>query len=196
MVNKRVPDWLNSSLWSSPGPQPSVQSPSSSPTPLNEDDNRSTRSATKSSTVTVNAVKAGGSANDGELTVERPGSMTAAPAVVRAETRHGPPRAKAEIRDPLSSSSNYHSDDENGSSASSTTTSASAAAAAAISSAEDISRQAQLCQEVNSMFWCLFVGLDLSMASKLHVILCKFVLILSGINVISLLDCLKSPQIY
>ncbi|XP_004247865.1 uncharacterized protein [Solanum lycopersicum] len=149
MVNKRVPDWLNSSLWSSPGPQPSVQSPSSSPTPLNEDDNRSTRSATKSSTVTVNAVKAGGSANDGELTVERPGSMTAAPAVVRAETRHGPPRAKAEIRDPLSSSSNYHSDDENGSSASSTMTSASAAAAAAISSAEDISRQAQLCQELS-----------------------------------------------
>ncbi|KAK6781237.1 hypothetical protein RDI58_023421 [Solanum bulbocastanum] len=150
MVNKRVPDWLNSSLWSAPGPQPSVQSPSSSPTPLNDDDDRSTRSATKSSTVTVNAVKAGGSASDGEFTVERPGYLTAAPAVIRAETRHVPTRVKAEIRDPLSSNSNYHSDDENGSSASSTTTSASAAAAAAaISSAEDISRQAQLCQELS-----------------------------------------------
>lgn len=145
MVNKRVPDWLNSSLWSSPGPKSPVQSPPPSPAQLNDDDNRSTRSATKSSTVSVNAVKAG-SASEGE-----PGSMTSAPAVIRAETRHVPTRAKAEIRDPLSSSSNYHSDDENGSSPSSTTTSASAAAAAAaaISSAEDISRQAQLCQEVN-----------------------------------------------
>lgn len=181
MVNKRVPDWLNSSLWSSPGPQTSVQSPSTSPAPLNDDDDddRSIRSATKSSTATVNAVKAGGSASDGEFTVERPGSMTSAPAVIRPETRHVPTRAKAEIRDPLSSSSNYHSDDENGSSASSTTTSASAAAAAAaISSAEDISRQAQLCQEVNSMFCCLFVGLYLSMASNLHVFYDKFVLLL------------------
>ncbi|XP_009610516.1 uncharacterized protein LOC107801189 [Nicotiana tabacum] len=149
MVNKRVPDWLNSSLWSSPSPQqPSVQSPSPSPAPLNDDDddatsNRSsTRSATKSS-----AVKSLGSASGGEFPVER----TEAPPVIRAETRHVPARAKAEIRDPLNSSSNlYHSDDENGSSASSTTTSASAAAAAAaISSAEDISRQAQLFQELS-----------------------------------------------
>ncbi|KAK4356837.1 hypothetical protein RND71_022447 [Anisodus tanguticus] len=137
MANKRVPDWLNSSLWSSPGPQQSsVQSPYPSLTPLNDDDatNRSTRSATKSSVATVNAVKA-------EFPVERPS----------APTRHVATRAKQEIRDPLSSSSNnYHSDDDNGSSASSTTTSASAAAvAAAISSAEDISRQAQLCQELS-----------------------------------------------
>lgn len=159
MVNKRVPDWLNSSLWSSPSPQqPSVQSPSPSPAPLNDDDddatsNRSsTRSATKSS-----AVKSLGSASGGEFPVER----TEAPPVIRAETRHVPARAKAEIRDPLNSSSNlYHSDDENGSSASSTTTSASAAAAAAaISSAEDISRQAQLFQEVNSTsFYMLHIN--------------------------------------
>ncbi|CAN4120807.1 unnamed protein product [Withania somnifera] len=128
MVNKRVPDWLNSSLWSSPGPQQSsVQSPSTSP--INED----------------NAAKS--IKDDSFVTVERPGSVTSAPAVIRPETRHVAARAKPEIRDPLSSRSdnNYHSDDENGSSASSTTTSASAA----VSSAEDISRQAQLCQELS-----------------------------------------------
>lgn len=127
MVNKRVPDWLNSSLWSSPAPQQSSAQPPS-PSPLNED----------------NAVKVSGSASGDDNAVK-------APVVIRAESKHAPTRAnKAETRDPLGCSSGncYHSDDENGSSASSTTSSAAAAAAAAVSSAEDISRQAQLFQEV------------------------------------------------
>ncbi|KAM3327139.1 TBC1 domain family member 13 [Capsicum chacoense] len=128
MVNKRVPDWLNSSLWSSPAPQQSSAQPPS-PSPLNED----------------NAVKVSGSASGDDNAVK-------APVVIRAESKHAPTRAnKAETRDPLSGSSGicYHSDDENGSSASSTTSSAAAAAAAAVSSAEDISRQAQLFQELS-----------------------------------------------
>ncbi|XP_055811210.1 uncharacterized protein LOC129880956 [Solanum dulcamara] len=121
MAKNHVPDWLNNSLWSSRTPaKNSIDS---------EDINRSTNSAVKSS------VRA-------ESSVNRSVPMPP-PAVIKVEPRPVPTSSpKAEIVAHLNSSSNCRSDGENGSSASSTTTSG-------ISSTEDISRQAQLSQELS-----------------------------------------------
>uniref|UniRef100_A0A5B7B7J3 Putative TBC1 domain family member 13 n=1 Tax=Davidia involucrata TaxID=16924 RepID=A0A5B7B7J3_DAVIN len=104
MVKKRVPDWLNSSLWSSTPPP---------------DDDRFNRYASKSTTTTTSKFTTTYAA--AEPPVEPP-VLVPPPAVARQE----PP--KPEVRDPLSNN-------DNGSSAT--------------SSAEEISRQAQLLQELS-----------------------------------------------
>nr|GMC73234.1 TBC1 domain family member 13 [Ipomoea batatas] len=145
MVKKQVPDWLNSSLWSSPASPPPIESPppqrqqqqpSTPPrSTLRGEDaaNRPSRSSPKSTNYSS------------ESAVERP-AIAVPPPAIRTEAR----RTKAEIRDPLSSNNNnynYNSDEDNVSSTGSSTTSPSLAAGG--SSAEDISRQAQLCQELS-----------------------------------------------
>ncbi|WMV31384.1 hypothetical protein MTR67_024769 [Solanum verrucosum] len=130
MAKNHVPDWLNNSLWSSRSPPPQQSLTPAKTSIDSEDMNRSTNSAVKSS---VSA----------ESSVNMPVPMPP-PAVIRAEPRPVPPPSpKVEIIGPLnSSSSNCRSDGEDGSSASSTATSG-------ISSTEDISRQAQLSQELS-----------------------------------------------
>uniref|UniRef100_A0A5B7B489 Putative TBC1 domain family member 13 n=1 Tax=Davidia involucrata TaxID=16924 RepID=A0A5B7B489_DAVIN len=109
MMKKRVPDWLNSSLWSS--------------TPPPEDD-RLNRDASKSTTTTTAATSSTSKSTPSsaaESPVEPPVPVSP-PAAVRRE----PP--KPEIRDPLSNNDNRSS---------------------ASSSAEEISRQSQLLQELS-----------------------------------------------
>lgn len=131
MAKNHVPDWLNNSLWSSRTPaKTSIDS---------EDMNRSTNSSVKSSV-------------SSECSVNMPVPMPP-PAVIKVEPRPvSTSSPKADIVGHLNSSSNCRSDGENGSSASSTTTSG-------ISSTEDISRQAQLSQEVTnfSLFYTLII---------------------------------------
>lgn len=131
MVKKSVPDWLNSSLWSTP--QPPSPTATSKPYP--------------SDPIT-----------DPPLPIPPPAPST-------SSVDHG----KAEVRDPLSSTgtsnyatnitttvaNHYYSDDENGSSSANSTTSASGAGVHSIAPspspplvAEDISRKAQILQEV------------------------------------------------
>lgn len=132
MAKNHVPDWLNNSLWSSRSPSPQQSLTPAETSIDSEDMTRSKNSAVKSSVSAESPVN---------LPVPMP-----PPAVIRAETRPvPPPRPKAEIVGPLNgnNSSNCCSDGENGSSASCTTTSG-------ISSTEDISRQAQLSQEVTN----------------------------------------------
>lgn len=135
MVKRQVPDWLNSSLWSSPAPpaeapSPLLQQQPSAPPPsaIRGEDaaDRPSRSVTKST-------KTGA-----DYPVERP-VIPAPPPAIKTDAR----RHKVEIRDPLCGN-NYNSDEDNESSARSSTTSASPAAASSL--AEDFSRQAQLCQ--------------------------------------------------
>uniref|UniRef100_M1BAC5 RabGAP/TBC domain-containing protein n=1 Tax=Solanum tuberosum TaxID=4113 RepID=M1BAC5_SOLTU len=130
MAKNHVPDWLNNSLWSSRSPPPQQSLTPAKTSIDSEDMNRSTNSVVKSSVSTESSVN---------MPVPVP-----PPAVIRAEPRPVPPPSpKVEIIGPLnSSSSNCRSDGENGSSDSSTTTSG-------ISSTEDISRQAQLSQELS-----------------------------------------------
>ncbi|XP_004239858.1 uncharacterized protein [Solanum lycopersicum] len=131
MAKNHVPDWLNNSLWSSRSPSPQQSLTPAETSIDSEDMTRSKNSAVKSSVSAESPVN---------LPVPMP-----PPAVIRAETRPvPPPRPKAEIVGPLNgnNSSNCCSDGENGSSASCTTTSG-------ISSTEDISRQAQLSQELS-----------------------------------------------
>lgn len=164
MVKKQVPDWLNSSLWSSPAPPPPIESPppqqrqQQPPTPprstLRGEDaaNRPSRSSPKSANYSS------------ESAVERP-VIPVPPPVIRTEGR----RTKAEIRDPLSSNNNnntYNSDEDNASSTGSSTTPPSLAAVG--SSADDISRQAQLCQEVYfSLYLCFSSGFSYSRGNSL-----------------------------
>lgn len=121
MVKKQVPDWLNSSLWSTappppPSPTPQVPSPPQ-PSPPPDDDvyNRPTRlsSAATSTDFPVDS------------------SVPVAPPAVTKP----PEPVKAEIRDPLCGSDSVSDHEYNGSSTS--------------SSVEDISRQAQLLQEIS-----------------------------------------------
>ncbi|KAK2975208.1 hypothetical protein RJ640_022100 [Escallonia rubra] len=113
MVKKRVPDWLNSSLWSPPPPPPQD--------PVSRYDSKSSATTESASSSTAAA------AND--VVVLDPPVPVPPPSLIRAE----PP--KAELRDPLSSAD----ENDNGSSA----------AASNSSSAEDMSRQAQLSQELS-----------------------------------------------
>lgn len=122
MVKKQVPDWLNSSLWSTappPPPSPTPQAPSPPQPSLPPDDevyNRPTRSSSAASST------------DFPVGSSVP---VAPPAVTKP-----PEPVKAEIRDPLRGSDSVSDHEYNGSSTS--------------SSVEDISRQAQLLQEVIS----------------------------------------------
>ncbi|KAH6767917.1 Ypt/Rab-GAP domain of gyp1p superfamily protein [Perilla frutescens var. frutescens] len=127
MVKKGVPDWLNSSVWSTPNPPPS-------PPP---------KESVKPSAAPV---------------VEPPPPVPP-PEPPTTSYVHATSAAKAEIRDPLSStygsnSSVCHSDEENGSSSANSSASGGGAAAAVAPApsppaAEIISRQAQLSQELS-----------------------------------------------
>ncbi|XAR62559.1 hypothetical protein NMG60_11017365 [Bertholletia excelsa] len=128
MVKKAVPDWLNSSLWSS--------SPHPPPPPSNEDQHhRPNRYASKSvSTAPATVTTATSSSSLGDKSAIISVSVNAqspvqqpAPVPPPAAARPEPP--KVEIRDPLSNNS------DNGSSGG--------------PSAEDISRQALLLQELS-----------------------------------------------
>lgn len=127
MVNKRVPEWLNSSMWSSPpvtasSPPPKSRSQSSpSQSPSHED--RIGNHTSKSSTVTyVNA-----SVNE---TRESPSVIiTKSPSESVTESVKEAPVTRTEVRDPLARSGS--SDNE-------------------ISPREDASRQAQLLEEVRN----------------------------------------------
>ncbi|KAI3469997.1 hypothetical protein Pfo_026660 [Paulownia fortunei] len=124
MMKKRVPDWLNSSLWSSPQPPPSPP-----PTPHN-----APAIAEPPVPIPPPAVA---------RPSEHPGSSSA-----YAHT------TKGENRDPLSgnygnNTNVYNSDDENGSSSANSTASAGGASGAAAPPAEDISRQAQILHELS-----------------------------------------------
>ncbi|CAI9117686.1 OLC1v1019137C1 [Oldenlandia corymbosa var. corymbosa] len=158
---KRVPDWLNSSLWSSPSPQPP---PASSPPSTqssrpqlshdDEDDAVADRSA-KSSPVT----SAKPSMLKPDASVYDPPSKGPVPVQPPLAVRAEPP-AKVEIRDPLSGY--YSSEDEegNGYNGASVAAAEPSPAVVAVSSAapatrgtnynaDDISRQAQLLQEIS-----------------------------------------------
>ncbi|KAK6161747.1 hypothetical protein DH2020_005128 [Rehmannia glutinosa] len=122
MMKKRVPDWLNSSLWSSPQPPPS-------PPPTPHD----------AAAITEPSVP------NPPPAVERP-SETPVSSSVHAHA------TKAETRDPLSgtygnNASVCNSDEENGGSSANSTASAAGAFGAAPPAVEDISRQAQILQE-------------------------------------------------
>ncbi|KAG8369645.1 hypothetical protein BUALT_Bualt14G0035200 [Buddleja alternifolia] len=131
MAKKRVPDWLNSSLWSS-----SQSPPSPPPTPHD---------------ISMNSA----SAAIAEPPVPMPPVAVARPSEpLGSSSAYAGTAAKGEIRDPLSSHVNntsvYHSDEENGrSSANSTTSAGGGSTAAALPAAEDISRQAQILQELS-----------------------------------------------
>ncbi|KAK2999547.1 hypothetical protein RJ639_023607 [Escallonia herrerae] len=114
MVKKRVPDWLNSSLWSPPPPPPQD--------PVSRYDSKSATAAAASTTSSTAAAAK-------DVVVLDPPIPVPPPSLIRPE----PP--KAELRDPLSSSD----ENNNGSSA----------AASNSSSAEDMSRRAQLSQELS-----------------------------------------------
>ncbi|CAH9080142.1 unnamed protein product [Cuscuta europaea] len=138
MVKKQVPDWLNSSLWSSPIPPAETPSPPHHqqppvhpPSTIRGDDtaNRPSRAANKSTNTVT------------DYPVDRP-VIPMPPPTIRTDAR----RHKAEIRDSVGSNV-YNSDEDNASSAGSSTTSVSHAVASSL--ADDISRQAQLCQELS-----------------------------------------------
>ncbi|KAL8048462.1 hypothetical protein ABFX02_07G067900 [Erythranthe guttata] len=134
MVNKRVPDWLNSSLWSSPQPPPSPPPPS----PL--------------SAVAI---------SDPPLLIPPPASAIARPSEPPPSSTSSSPYAhapKGENRDPLTSSyanntSVYCTDDDedDGSPSYSSPSNGgdSGAAAPPPPAAQDVSRQAQILQELS-----------------------------------------------
>ncbi|KAI3826636.1 hypothetical protein L1987_00686 [Smallanthus sonchifolius] len=122
MVNKRVPEWLNSSMWSSPTSPPPPKSPSqSSPSQSPSHEDRIGNHTSKSATVT----SSNSYVNE---TRESPPS----PVLVRpkspSKAGSAGPAPRTEVRDPLVSSGS--SDNE-------------------ISPREDASRQAQLLQELS-----------------------------------------------
>ncbi|KAK3005035.1 hypothetical protein RJ639_016357 [Escallonia herrerae] len=114
MVKKRVPDWLNSSLWSPPPPPPQ---------------DSVSRYESKSATTAAAPTSSSTAAAAKDVVVLDPPIPVPPPSLIRPE----PP--KAELRDPLSSGD----ENDNGNSA----------AASNSSSAEDMSRQAQLSQELS-----------------------------------------------
>ncbi|KAI3697088.1 hypothetical protein L6452_29833 [Arctium lappa] len=124
MVNKRIPDWLNNSMWSSstttPPPPPKSQSEyQSSPPQSPSHDDRIGTYPSKPSSVT----SSDSSANERRESLPSPSSM-------RPESPSKPgPAPRTEVRDPLTSSG---SSDNDGS-----------------SPVEDVSRQAQLLQELS-----------------------------------------------
>lgn len=147
-AKKRVPDWLNSSLWSS-SPSPSPPAPPSPPQPSKNE------VLTSKSLITKAEVE--------EPRVEAPVPVPP-PVISRAE------KTRVEIRDPLSNSgaSNYviygsdddEEDDEENEEKSSNRIAAGATTTTAISTpapavrttnpaADDVSRQAQLLQELS-----------------------------------------------
>ncbi|KAL0403615.1 UNVERIFIED_CONTAM: TBC1 domain family member 13 [Sesamum radiatum] len=135
MMKKRVPDWLNSSLWSSPNPSPSP--PHTPPTPQGV--------AAKTAAPAV-----------AEAPVPVPPPAVARPAERPASSSaHAASAAKVETRNPLSghsgnSSSVCNSDDENGSSSANSPASAGGGpGAVAPPAAVDTSRQAQILQELS-----------------------------------------------
>ncbi|KAL3506421.1 hypothetical protein ACH5RR_031803 [Cinchona calisaya] len=152
---KRVPDWLNSSLWSSQLPQQCSKS-----SPNDDVADRAVKSTSTTSSVKSSAPKAEASINESpapeKVTVTAP-----PPVVVRPEA------PKVEVQDPLSRYGMYYSSDDNeenggrcnasmaaaeasvATTAPVTTSSALAAARPASSQAEDISRKAQLLQELS-----------------------------------------------
>ncbi|XP_027119035.1 uncharacterized protein [Coffea arabica] len=156
---KRVPDWLNSSLWSSsPPPPPASPSPKSSPNDVVAD--RGVKS-TPATSAKSSVQKAEASKYEPPAPAPPKVAVTAPPAVVvRAEA------PKVEAQDLLGSQGRYYSsedDEEDGArsnvdavadtaseaSAAVTVSSPVSAARPASSAAEDISRQAQLLQELS-----------------------------------------------
>ncbi|KAL2463358.1 Ypt/Rab-GAP domain of gyp1p superfamily protein [Forsythia ovata] len=151
MVKKGVPDWLNSSLWSSPQPPSSNDVVESHEPPASAD----VKSAVVESIV--------------EPPVPLPPPSVTRPVEPPSSSVHSSTATsvKGEIRDPLSSHNgnnygntnfnNYNSEEENGISNNSSTTSipsvgantGAVVAPAASSLAEDISSQAQLLQELS-----------------------------------------------
>ncbi|OMO71023.1 hypothetical protein CCACVL1_18502 [Corchorus capsularis] len=119
MVRKRVPDWLNSSLWSTTPNDDRLQRYSPSP---------ATATATTTTTTATTASAA-------EPTVQPPVPVPPPVAPSRPQSTSTPP--KSESRDPLHSNSSYDSNnnDQNGGSSG--------------ISPEDISRQAQLLAELS-----------------------------------------------
>lgn len=94
MVKKSVPDWLNSSLWSSP---------TTTPPPTDDDDDASPR-------------RRAGKSTSSDVAAAPSKSATTAPErqwVTVAPARPEPP-PEVEIRDPLSSSSGNENSVENG----------------------------------------------------------------------------------
>ncbi|XP_022875023.1 TBC1 domain family member 13 isoform X3 [Olea europaea var. sylvestris] len=150
MVKKRVPDWLNSSLWSSPQPQPPPQSSDAV-----ESRDPPARAAEKSAVV--------------ESIVEQPVPVPPPPVTRPVEppssfVHSSSTSVKGENSDLLSchngsnygnnNNHNYNSEEDNGSSSTNSTTASTAsvganAFAAASSLAIDISSQAQLLQELS-----------------------------------------------
>lgn len=156
---KRVPDWLNSSLWSSSQPPPPA-----SPSPKSPPNDVVADPGVKSSSTTCaksSVQKAEESRYEPPAPAPEKVTITAPPAVVvRAEA------PKVEAQDPLGSQERYYSSDdeeEDGArsyvdvvadTASQTSAEVSVsspvpAARPASSAAEDISRQAQLLQELS-----------------------------------------------
>ncbi|CAI9776117.1 unnamed protein product [Fraxinus pennsylvanica] len=153
MVKKGVPDWLNSSLWSSPQPQ----SPPGSSDAV-ESHEPVLRGAAKSAVVESIV----------EPPVPVPPPTVSRPVDPPSSVHSSTTSVKGEIRDPLSShngsnygntnNNNYNSVEENGSSSNNSTIASIAAvganAGAAVgpvssSLAEDISSKAQLLQELS-----------------------------------------------
>ncbi|XP_058203890.1 uncharacterized protein LOC131318098 isoform X1 [Rhododendron vialii] len=120
MVKKSVPDWLNSSLWSTAPP----------PTPLNEDDDDGRRIG-KSSSSDSAAAPSNSSSSKSANTTTTPVRQQATVVPVRPE-----PPPEVEIRDPLSSSNNNV---ENGS----------GTVEIRDPTGDDVSVQAQLLQELS-----------------------------------------------
>ncbi|XP_051127868.1 uncharacterized protein LOC127249208 isoform X2 [Andrographis paniculata] len=127
MVKKGVPDWLNSSLWSSPPPPPPPSPPPPQPSVVAK--------PTVDPPVPIPPPS-----------VARPSEHTVSP------SSHTASVAKPEIRDPLcgqfgNTSSVHHSDDESG--GSSANSMASVGGVAAPPAAQDLSRRAQILQELS-----------------------------------------------
>ncbi|CAK9179794.1 unnamed protein product, partial [Ilex paraguariensis] len=139
MVKKKVPDWLNSSLWSSSSPpehpQPLTPTPPSNDASDEDKNYRIHRSAITSSTAKSKS-KSIASSTVAESPVEPPVPVPP-PAVVRASQSN----SVGEIRDPLSSGNSNSNDHEDYGS--------STAIKSSSSLAEDISRQAHFLQELS-----------------------------------------------
>ncbi|XP_024985859.1 TBC1 domain family member 13 isoform X1 [Cynara cardunculus var. scolymus] len=124
MVKKRVPDWLNNSLWSSPTPAPIISPPSKSrskspPPPSSSHEDRLGAFPSKSSSVT---------SSDSSPVMEPPVPIPP-PTLIRPEPPNTlAPTPRTEFGDPLTISGG--SDD-------------------GITSVEDVSRQAKLLQELS-----------------------------------------------
>lgn len=149
---KRVPDWLNSSLWSSPSPVPPPSSPppqSSRPQP-SHDEAVADRGGKSSSMASAKSSMQKSETSAYESPAKAPVQVQP-PVVVKAEP------AKVEIKDPLSGY--YSSEDEEGNEYNGAAVESAEASPAVVTvssatrptnyNAEDISRQAQLLQEVS-----------------------------------------------